>query len=204
MPAKPRFTRQTASVRRDSLIDAALRCLARGGLASFTIDNISKEAQVSRGLINHHFDGIEDLMLAVYVSMTSTMEESRRAALLVDGGPEQRLLAVVDTMFAPPMFSKASLRAWLALWGEVAVNPKLRAAHRSSYGHYRRAMAAALADVAAERKLKLDTGTLATTIIALIDGLWIEWCLDSSAVSRQTARDMVQGVLEARLGPVQR
>ena len=65
-------------------------------------------------------------------------------------------------------------------------------------------MAAALADVVAARKLKLDTDMLATTIIALIDGLWIEWCLDSSAVSRQTARDMVQHVLEARLGPIQR
>jgi len=42
------------------------------------------------------------------------------------------------------------------------------------------------------------------TVIALIDGLWIEWCLDSSVVSRDSARAAVFDLLEARLGPLKR
>ncbi len=200
----PRFHRKTADARRDSLIEAALRCIARDGIAGFTVDNVSREAGVSRGLINHHFEGIEGLLVAVYTGMTSSMEAAGRTALLVDGGAEERLSAVINTMFAPPMFTKASLRAWLALWGEVAVNPKLRSAHRKSYSQYRQAMTAAIGELAAARQIKLDKVALATTIIALIDGLWIEWCLDPSIVTPLHAKDNVYGVLEARLGMLHR
>jgi len=201
---KPRYARQTASERRQSLVDAAIRCLAAGGIAAFTVDNISKEAQVSRGLINHHFKGIEDLLAAVYTEMTAAMNRAGRDALFADGGAEERLAGVISVMFAPPMFSKASLRAWLALWGEVAVNPALRKAHRKSYDSYRTAFTAAISEIAAARRVKVDATQLAATSIALIDGLWIEWCLDSSVINRDTAREALYAVLEARLGKLQR
>jgi TetR/AcrR family transcriptional repressor of bet genes len=200
--AAPRFARERRGVRRQMLIEAAIRCLARGGIAAFTIDQISKEARVSRGLINHHFDGIEDLLRAVYEEMTRSMGTAARATLFVDGGPRERLDTVIDAMFTPPMFSKAGLRA---LWGEVATNSRLRAAHRRSYDAYREAMADAIAGIAQERSKKsVDAAGLATTCIALIDGLWIEWCLDSTVVTRDSAKTAVYDVLEARLGRLKR
>ena len=200
----PRFARERRGVRRQMLIEAAIRCLARGGIAAFTIDQISKEARVSRGLINHHFDGIEDLLRAVYEAMTQSMGNAARATLFVDGGPRERLDTVIDAMFTPPMFSKSGLRAWLALWGEVATNSRLRAAHRRSYDAYREAMADAIAGIAKERSKSVNAAGLATTCIALIDGLWIEWCLDSTVVTRDSAKTAVYDVLEARLGRLKR
>lgn len=202
--AKPRFARVDADLRRQMLIDAAIRCLAEGGIAAFTVDRISREANVSRGLINHHFDGISGLLIEVYEAMTQSMLAAGRETLFFEGGPEERLTAVIDTMFRPPMFAKSSLRAWLALWGEVATNPRLKASHRKSYDAYRRAIGDALNEIAKARKVKLDGEALAMTVIALIDGLWIEWCLDSSVVDRDTARAAVYAVLEARLGVLSR
>jgi len=201
---KPRFARVEADLRRQMLIDAAISCLAEGGIAAFTVDRISREANVSRGLINHHFDGIAGLLIEVYEAMTQSMLAAGRETLSFEGSAEERLAAVIDTMFRPPMFSKSSLRAWLALWGEVATNPKLKASHRKSYDAYRKAIGDALAEIAKGRKVKLDGEALAMTVIALIDGLWIEWCLDSSVVSRDSARAAVFDLLEARLGPLKR
>jgi|EndMetStandDraft_7_1072992.scaffolds.fasta_scaffold254836_2 TetR/AcrR family transcriptional regulator, transcriptional repressor of bet genes len=202
--AAPRFARERRGVRQQMLIEAAIRCLARGGIAAFTIDQISKEARVSRGLINHHFDGIEDLLRAVYESMTEAMGTAARATLFVDGGPRERLDTVLEAMWTPPMFSKTSLRAWLALWGEVATNGRLRAAHRRSYDAYRQAMADAIAGIARERSKSVDASALAMSCIALIDGLWIEWCLDSTVVTRDKAKAAVYDFLEARLGRLKR
>ena len=201
---KPRFARVEADLRRQMLIDAAIRCLAEGGIAAFTVDRISREANVSRGLINHHFDGISGLLIEVYEAMTQSMLAAGREMLFFEGSAEERLAAVIDTMFRPPMFSKSSLRAWLALWGEVATNPRLKASHRKSYDAYRKAMDDALREIAQTRKLKVDGEMLAMTTIALIDGLWIEWCLDSSVVNRDTARGAVYDLLEARLGALKR
>jgi len=200
----PRFAREQRDVRRQLLIEAAIRCLARGGIASFTVDRISQEARVSRGLINHHFDGIDDLLQSVYEAMTQSMGVAARATLFVDGGPHERLNTVIDAMFTPPMFSKSSLRAWLALWGEVATNSRLRAAHRRSYDAYRQAMADAISGIAQERSKTVDAQALATTCIALMDGLWIEWCLDSTVVTRESAKASVYDILEARLGKLKR
>lgn len=201
---KPRFARVEADLRREMLIDAAIRCLAEGGIAAFTVDRISREAKVSRGLINHHFDGVSGLLIEVYEAMTQSMVSASRETLFFEGSAEDRLAAVIETMFRPPMFSKSSLRAWLALWGEVATNPKLKTSHRKSYDAYRKAIGDALLEIAKTRKAKIDSETLAMTVIALIDGLWIEWCLDSSVVNRDTARAAVYDLLEARLGPLKR
>jgi AcrR family transcriptional regulator len=202
--AAPRFARQARDVRRQMLIEAAIRCLARGGIGAFTVDQISQEARVSRGLINHHFEGIDDLLQAVYEAMTQSMGAAARATLFVDGGTRDKLDTVIDAMFTPPMFSKTSLRAWLALWGEVATNRRLRAAHRRSYDAYRHALTDAITGLAQVRGKRVDAQALATTCIALTDGLWIEWCLDSSIVTRESARRTVYDVLEARLGKLQR
>ena len=199
-----RFSRQTADARRQSLIAAAIRCLSRGSIGNFTIDHIAAEAGVSRGLINHHFEGIRDLLAAVYDSMTTTMRSAGDASLAVDGSAEKQLVAIIDLMLAPPIFSKSNLRTWLALWGEVAVNPRLKAAHRKSYHGYRQALARVIDEVARQRKLVIDGGAFATIWIALIDGLWLEWCLDSRVISREAARDAVYRVIEASIGKLQR
>ena len=44
-----RFTRLAAADRRAGLIEAALTCMAEGGITAFTVDRISAKAQVSRG-----------------------------------------------------------------------------------------------------------------------------------------------------------
>jgi TetR/AcrR family transcriptional regulator, transcriptional repressor of bet genes len=195
----PRFARETPDVRRRLLIEAAIRCLAEGGIAAFTIDRISREANVSRGLINHHFDGIAGLLTAVYEDMTRSMYKERKE-ISREGSGEEQLSAIIDTMFRPPMFAKSNLRAWLALWGEVATNPELKAAHRRSYDAYRGALTETLEEIAEARSIKIDAQGLATICIALIDGLWIEWCLDATVINRESARAAVYDVMEARLG----
>lgn len=202
-PTPPRFAREPADVRRRQLIAAATRCLADGGIAAFTVDNISRQAKVSRGLINHHFDGIDGLLAAVYEDMTRSMYKQRSNAV-VAANAEERLIGVIDTMFRPPMFAKGNLRAWLALWSEVATSAKLKAAHRRSYDAHRVDLAGALDDIANARGVSLDAQDLATVVIALIDGLWIESCLDSKVVNRNGAREAVYGVIEARLGAIPR
>ena len=85
--------------------------------------------------------------------MTASMMAAGDAARRADGTAEQRLATVIGLMFEPPLFSRASLKAWLALWGEAAVNPKLKSTHRRSYESYRRALVEAIGEIATERKL---------------------------------------------------
>ena len=82
------------------LIEAAARCLSRGGIGAFTVDSICREAGVSRGLINHHFDSLDGLLVEVYksslyASVNAHIAEARlRRATNADWSPDEALVAL--------------------------------------------------------------------------------------------------------------
>jgi len=203
----PKYRRQTPGARREMLVEAALRCLARDGIQGFTIDRICAEAGVSRGLINHHFDGKDGLLIAVYRgSLYAGISDRIRVASEAGGseaGPADALMAIVEATFDPAFFARDRLRVWLALWDEISVNPALRAAHRDLYGAYRGQIAQAVQQVADLRGLTLDAVTLARSFLALVDGLWLEWCLDDTAIDAVQARAAALAMLEAQLGTLE-
>ncbi|MDQ2633603.1 MAG: TetR family transcriptional regulator C-terminal domain-containing protein [Pseudomonadota bacterium] len=204
----PRFSREQAEVRRGMLIEAAARCLSRGGIGAFTVDRICREAGVSRGLINHHFDGLDGLLVEVYKSSlyasvnAHILEARERRVSNADWSPEEALVALVRSNFAPTYFSRANLLIWLSLWGEIAVNPRLRAAHSELYNAYRAELAEDIAAVARSRGRKVDASELARNFIALVDGLWLEWCLDETVVTPEGAEAAGFEMLEAQVGPL--
>jgi AcrR family transcriptional regulator len=202
----PRYSRIKPAARRQMLVEAATRCLSRGGISAFTVDQICKEAKVSRGLINHYFPNKDDLLVEIYKSslyrsVNAQVAEAEKSKVN-EQEPEHRLTSIVEANFVPDYFSKDNLLVWLSLWGEIATNAKLRAAHRKLYDSYRKALAQAIGAVATSRGRDTDPLGLARSFIALVDGLWLEWCLDSRAVSAPAARDSCYDLLEAQLGPL--
>jgi AcrR family transcriptional regulator len=199
----PQFSRADPAIRRRLLVEAAIRCLARGGIAAFTVDNIRKEAKVSRGLLNHYFSSKDELLIEIYraslydslMTLIGRTGPSRSA-----GDPDDRLREIVEANFAPAYFSRANVLVWLALWGEIAVNARLRATHRRLYDAYRKALAEAIAAVARKRRRVVDASRLSLSFISLIDGLWLEWCLNPEAISAAEARRVGYDLLESRLG----
>jgi len=202
VPAAPKYSRLTQEQRQAALIAAGLACLARGGILEFTIDNICREAGVSRGLITHHFGSKDGLMVAIYRSMYDRLHQGIETA--PGGAPSaaSRLRAMVETIFAPELFSREELNIWLALWGEIVNNPALKREHRRQYARYLRNLEAVLAEVVAARGLVLEVRPLAQMVIALVDGLGLERCIEPRLLSPRAARDICLSTLEAVLGPL--
>ena len=198
-PHTPRYTRKQAGERRQLLIDAAIRCLGAGGMPAFTIERICKEAGVSRGLINHHFAGKEELLVCVYDELTAFLIKPHDTK---NDSPVGRLTGLIDANFAQNAAEPSQLRAWLALWGEVSTNPKLQKLHRERYAAYKSAVANAISGIAAERGKAVDADSLARTLISLIDGLWLECSLDPTVLTPDAAKSACFDLLNLHLGPV--
>jgi AcrR family transcriptional regulator len=170
------YNRKTAQQRRSELIAAGVACLGRGGMSAFTIDQICKQAGVSRGLINHHFDSKEALLVSIYAQMTEYLVREHAAAT-----PRQQIASLIDDSFDAASFNKSNLRAWLAIWGQVATHAELKSL-------YRLQLVDALTAIADAEQLAIDAASIARQLIALIDGLWLEYCLHSDGFSLDDAR----------------
>ena len=196
MANAPKYSRLTSETRRAALEEAALACMARGGILEFTIDKVCKQAGVSRGLITHHFQSKDGLLVAVYAKMyAKTM-----AVLDAPRPGVPRIVAMIDASFAPDMFSREVLNIWLTLWGEIANNPVLQAEHRRQYATYVADVTAAIDEIAADRALTLDSATLARTFIALVDGLGLQRCIEPRLMTPKSAKSACYALLEPHLG----
>lgn len=193
----PKFRRYSAEDRAQMLVQAGLACLAEGGITSFTIDNICRRAEASRGLVAHHFGSKDGLLAAVYEAAYQPM------LAVIQPQTPLPLGALLDALFDAESHSPENLRIWLALWGEVAVNPDLRAAHRRNYRTYRDVVELAIEEHCFARSLKIDAGALATTVIGLIDGLWLEQCIDPDGFDATHARAACRGLLTPLLGAME-
>ena len=197
----PRFRRILPDDRRVLLIEAGLACLARGGILGFTIDRICTEANVSRGLITHHFKSKSGLLAAIYgtmigrlLSVVESPGDSSKA------GADSHIAAIIEASFSLEALTRDSLRIWLVLWGEIATNPALLKAHRKQYARYRAGVEAALGALALDRTLEVDIPFIAMMFISLVDGLWLEWCIDPRQISETDAKEACRRLLEPIFG----
>lgn len=201
-PAPIRFSRKRPEVRKQLLIEAAIACLAKHGMSGFTIANICAEAGISRGLISHHFKGKDALLVAAYEALTAHLIPIANKDALAEQPPAAVLLGVIEKSFSDSAYERSTLKAWLALWGETASNAQLYALHRKRYDSYHQGLTATISALAAARGCKLDPDLLATQLIALIDGLWLEWCIDETRIPADAAITACKALLEPQLGPL--
>ncbi len=205
-PAKPptaeraRFTRELPEVRRAEMMRAAAACLAEDGVGAATVRAVAARAGVTPGLIRHHFGGIDGLIAATYRHVGETVSEAIEAALAdAPGDSREKLSAFVRASFAPPLLDGDLLATWLAFWGRVRRDPEIRAIHGEIYAAYRARLAAMLSAAVADADRSIDAERSALALTALLDGLWLELCLDPSSFSADEAVRIVEAFVDALL-----
>ena len=187
------FSRQDLDVRRRALIAATLESLAAGGLAAVSVRDVAARAGVSIGLVRHHFGSFGALLVEAYRHTTHEID-ARLAAAVAAAGPSPRLRmeAFLQASFAADIVDRDLLSAWLGFWGLVRNDANAAALHAESYGAYRARIEGLLADLAAEAGRRADIAQGAIALSAMLDGLWLELCLDPGAFSPEAAVGMTR------------
>ena len=186
---KPRFERHVPEVRRLRLIEATIECLKRYGHEGLSVRRISAEAGVSIGLINHHFPTKDALVAEAYRHFNAQLNQ-----VIVDSvnnaphAPRERLRALFRSIFSPPNLDRDVLTVWIVLWGLYHHSREIQKVHEEAYGGYVELLRDLLTAFQKETgKFRMNLRLAAIGAQALLDGLWLEWCLDPDNFSPQEA-----------------
>ncbi len=179
-----KFRRAEPDERRDLLIAAALRCLARDGHAGISVRRIATEAGVSVGLLNHHFGSIDALIADTYhklaSELTSTLLEEVRQA----GSAADKLEAFLVGSFSPRIMDPQLLGVWVVFWSLIRHSEHVSQSHEKSYRAYLDLIRQLLDDLASAEGFTIHDSRLAAIgLSAMLDGLWLEWCLNPETFS---------------------
>lgn len=197
--AAPKFHRETPEVRRDSLVEATLRCLKLHGHEGVSIRKISAEAGVSIGLINHHFPNKSGLIAAAYSTLANALQNSLLTQSKRPGAtPRERLSGFFRASFAPDLIDPDLFNVWIVFWSMVRHSAEMSAVHDRTYDAQRAILESLLRDLANSGdapKFKLKQAAIGLS--ALLDGLWVELSLSTSTVKPADAIALCEDWVDA-------
>lgn len=176
--------------RRTQLIEAAIRSIAARGLSETTTAVVAKEAGLSQGIINLHFDGKNGLLLATLERVVDEYRAVWEEALAsAPADPAARLAALAQVDFHPSLCDRDKLAVWFAFWSESKARPTYRRLCAARDRGYDRMLVSLCRELVESGGYDgVDPELAARGLGALNEGLWLDMLASPRAVSRREAQ----------------
>lgn len=190
----PRKQRQIQEVRKEELIIATLKSIRKHGYVNSTINTISDESGLSRGLINHYFASKEELLIfATKYYWRNVDDFFRHVVVSTKGGHFDKLLNAVFVTF---LRDTGYDRMMVHYYSAAFVMPSVLAMHRDMWARYRLSIERRISAVAREKGMTLDTRLAAITLTQMVDGLWLGAVMEESYTREDCRRILRQWLCE--------
>jgi AcrR family transcriptional regulator len=187
--------------RRQAIIEAAARSIARYGIAGLRVEKVAAEAGVSVALLYYHFGERAGLVRAAF---TYASEQAPSTALRIATDSRTGYEAV-ETALLMELDEQPRVRDAAVVWGEVsaraAFDEELRPAVRAVTSAWASTVAEAIARGLADNSIRSDVQPeeAAQILVTLVDGLCVRWL--AGAMSLADARKLLRGAVRDRLLP---
>lgn len=182
--------------RRDEILAATWRVIARDGITGATIRAIAKEAGCSRGILGHYFDDKADILGSALL-----LSHRRVGARMSAAASGQAGLAALRAVMleALPLDDRRDLEAQIEIsfWGRALGNAALSELQHSEFERLCARLRGHLQEAAGLGELRDDCDLdLAThELVVLIDGVSAERVLYPDRVTPQRQAQMLDRLL---------
>lgn len=195
----PRMATLTRKGERTStqILDAAIRCVARDGLASLSMQRIADEAGVGKRAVVYYYKSREGLLDAVIRRVGDRMLNELEGAVAGIDDPAEIVSRGFEVVWGAITTDRALLAAWFGLHAEAVTNPDFR--DSASYVSDRlEGIVAELIDVqlARGRVLAIDREALRVLVVANVQGLTTYFLEHGDTPSLRAAISEFQRFLE--------
>jgi AcrR family transcriptional regulator len=184
--------------KRDEILSATWRVIARDGITGATIRAIAKEANCSRGILGHYFADKADILGSALV--LSHRRVGARMSAAAAGLAGLRALRIV-MLEALPLDGRRDLEAQIEIsfWGRALGNAELRDLQHSEFDRLCARLRGHLSEAAGLGELRDDCNLELAThqLVVLIDGLSAERVLYPDRVTPGRQVEMLDRLLRS-------
>ena len=189
-------------LRREQIVRATIRCLARDGYAGLTMKRVAAEAGVSQGILHYYFRDKAAMLAAAALRVTAVLD--RRVAVEARGvrDARRRLRAVIRACLETAVESRDFWTVFIEFWGEALHDRRLAAVNREAYARARRLIGATLARGRAAGQVRtVDLAEASAVVLGLLDGLSLQLTFDRHLMTLPRAARLAETVLARYLSP---
>jgi AcrR family transcriptional regulator len=178
--------------RRDEIVAAAARVIAREGMDAATVRRIAVEAGYSSGVLDHYFHGKDDILLSALQASHDRIRHRVGAALKGRIGLEA-LHALLEDNLPLDEQRRDETRLEMQFWARSAADATLAAVQQTVADELRRAVLQRLGEAAAAGELPaaLDLESAADRLLTFVDGLSVRAVLYPAALPAGKQRAML-------------
>lgn len=174
---------------REALLEAAIVCLRERGFGGTRARDLAGTAGVSLGAIRYHFGSTEALLNAAIAESSRRWIKSFQASIAA-ADAQTGVANAVDRLYDVFDAHRELLAGFVEAFAHAQRSPAARRELASYYDEFRRDIAAALGGGS-------DAESVASILLALVDGLGIQWMLDRTSRPDPAVLRRVTGALVA-------
>jgi len=184
--------------RRQQLIDATIRCIAQHGLSAVTMQMVTRDAGLSVGIANLHFESKDNLLKE---TLRYVAEEYHNGQIDIMEGAEipdlgERLDALLDFQLGRGVTQRQKMSVWFAYYGEAGARPVYQKIVSTVDKVAAQKLETLFASIISDGGYQgVDARELATGYSALIDGLHLGLLVTPRELSKRRARSVARDFL---------
>ena len=201
MVATAKTSKRTArrELRRQQLIDATMKCIARKGMGSTTLGDVAKEAGLSQGIVNLHFKSKDNLLAETLRYLADEYKAQFTRAYEKSGpGPAEKLLALIKLDLRPSICDRRKVAVWFAFWGEVQSRPTYRKICDERDQYYDDTIERLAAEIIEDGDYEaVAAESVAIVLNSMTNGLWLSYLISPGTFDRQKALDALLSYLSS-------
>ncbi len=186
--------------RRRQIVETAIEAIADLGSEQTTLAAIASAAGISKGVISYHFDGKDELLEEVLLSLVR--EPAAYIKPRVDAAPTAagKLQAYVDAFFEYLESHRQHYVALVDLWGSAGVSEGRRRFEVDAYHPSRHYLVHLLECGRASGEFRnVPVAPLAAVIQGVIDGVMLQWVFDPAAVDLHECRVEILAMVQRHI-----
>ncbi len=197
---KPGTKRRTASKveRQTQLIKATIRSIAKHGLSVTTMATVAKEAGLSQGIINLHFQSKERLLEETLHYVVDEYRAAWYKALHNSGDSAvEKLSGLVAVDYEKRICQRNKLAVWFAFWGESRSRLTYRRICTDSSREYKQVLTGLCKNIIEDGAYQVQAQHVAAGLLAISEGLWLDLLLDPTEMTSEQAHEISMSYLRA-------